>query len=61
MTASLKIYNENFSMRYLKKTKRDTCKSNNRNFEIFFNEITKGFFSVSPKITPQLSEQILIH
>lgn len=59
MTASLKIYNENFSMRFLQKTKRD--KSNNRNFEIFFNEITKGFFSVSPKITPQLSEQILIH
>lgn len=59
MTASLKIYNENFSMRFLQKTKRD--KSNNRNFEIFFNEITKGSFSVSPKITPQLSEQILIH
>lgn len=59
MTASLKIYNENFSMQFLQKTKRD--KSNNRNFEISFNEITKGFFSVSPKITPQLSEQILIH
>lgn len=59
MTASLKIYNEKFSMRFLKKIKRD--KSNNRNFEIIFNEITKGFFSVSQKITPQLSEQILIH
>lgn len=34
MTASLKIYNENFSMQFLQKTKRD--KSNNRNFEIFF-------------------------
>lgn len=58
MTASLKIYNENFSMQFLQKTEIRVITEILR---YFFNEITKGFFSVSQKITPQLSEQILIH
>lgn len=58
MTASLKIYNENFSMQFLQKTEIRVITEILR---YFFNEITKGFFSVSQKITQQLSEQILVH
>lgn len=59
MTASLKIYNENFSMRFLQKPRE--IREITEILRYFFNEITKRFFSVSQKITPQLSEQILIH